>query len=191
MRHRRIGRKLGRNPKHQRALLRNLAISLILTERAVDDYDSPDEAPKRAGRIITTVPKAKELRPFIEKLITKAVRAQESINAAAELACKDEKYSPEWQAWREGDGWKEWCKASAPAIAARRQVYAKLNNREAVTLLFDVIAPRYVDRPGGYTRILKLSTPRLGDAGAQALIEFVGEDEFSNKKESPAIPTVE
>lgn len=191
MRHRRIGRKFGRNPSHQRALLRNLAISLILTERDVEDFDSKEQAPKKAGRIITTVPKAKELRPFIEKLITKAVRAQASIKAAEEHECKAEKNTAEWKTWREGEGWKEWVKASAPAIAARRAVYSKLNNREAVSLLFDVIAPRYVDRPGGYTRILKLAKPRLGDAGKQALIEFVGKDEFSNKKETPAIPTVE
>ncbi len=191
MRHRRIGRKFGRNPSHQRALLRSLAIALILTERDVEDYDTKEMAPKTKGRIITTVPKAKELRPFIEKLVTKAVHAQDSIAKAKELACKAEKNTAEWKAWRESDAWKEWVKASAPAVAARRAVYEKLDNREAVTLLFDVIAPRYVGRPGGYTRILKLAKPRLGDAGKQALIEFVGQDEYSNKKSAPAIPTVE
>jgi large subunit ribosomal protein L17 len=191
MRHRRIGRKFGRNPNHQRALLRSLAVALILTERDVDAFDKKEMAPKKAGRIVTTVPKAKELRPFIEKLITKAVHAQASIQAAEKLACKAEKNSSEWEAWRKGDGWKEWVKAGAPAVAARRAVFEKLNNREAVTLLFDVIAPRYVGRPGGYTRILKLAKPRLGDSGKQALIEFVGQNEYSNKKESPTIPTVE
>ncbi len=193
MRHRRIGRKFGRNPKHQRALLKALAISLILTERDREDYDTEAQAPKKAGRIITTLPKAKELRPYIEKLVTKAVKAQKSIDEAAALACKAEKGSDEWKAWRAGEGWKAWAKASAPAIAARRAVYAKLNSREAVSLLFDRIAPRYVseDRKGGYTRILKLATPRLGDSGQRALIEFVGENEYSNKKEASAIPTVE
>ncbi len=191
MRHRRIGRKFGRNPNHQRALLRNLAISLIMTERDVEDFDTKEMAPKKAGRIITTVPKAKELRPFIEKLVTKAVRAQAAINAAAAIEFKGDKRSPEYKAWRESDAWKEWVKASAPAVAARRAVYEKLNNREAVTLLFDVIAPRYVERAGGYTRILKLAKPRLGDAGKQALIEFVGKDEYSNSKATSSIPTVE
>lgn len=191
MRHRRIGRKFGRNPNHQRALVRNLAISLILTAREKDAYDDEKQAPKTAGRIITTVPKAKELRPFVEKLITKAVRAQAAIKAAEELACKAEKNTEEWKAWRNGEGWKAWVKASAPAIAARRAVYEKLNNREAVTLLFDTIAPRYVERAGGYTRILKLAKPRLGDAGKRALIEFVGENEYRNTKATSAIPTVE
>ena len=191
MRHRRTGRKFGRNPKHQRALLKNLAIALILTERDPEDFDSEKEAPKKAGRIITTLPKAKELRPYIEKLITKADKAQESIDKAEALACKAERGTEEWKAWRESDEWRAWAQAAAPAVAARRAVYAKLNSREAVALLFDRIAPRYVDRPGGYTRILKLATPRLGDAGKRAIIEFVGEDEYRNTKATSAIPTVE
>lgn len=191
MRHRRIGRKFGRNPNHQRALLRNLAISLILTERDVEDFDTKEQAPKTAGRITTTLPKAKELRPFIEKLITKAVRAQASIKAAEELACKAEKNTEEWKAWRQGEGWKAWVKASAPAVAARRAVYEKLNNREAVTLLFNRIAPRYVERCGGYTRIYKLAKPRLGDAGKQAIIEFVGENDRRNVVATSVVPTVE
>ncbi|MCF0234182.1 MAG: 50S ribosomal protein L17 [Thermoguttaceae bacterium] len=191
MRHRRIGKKFGRNPNHQRALLRNLAIALILTERDKSEYDSEAQAPKVAGRIITTLPKAKELRPFVEKLITKAVRAQQSIKAAADLACTAEKNSSEWKAWREGEGWKAWVQAAAPAVAARRAVYQKLDNRDAVRILFDKIAPRYVERAGGYTRILKLATPRLGDAGKRAIIEFVGENDKRNQKQAPALPTVE
>jgi len=191
MRHRRIGKKFGRNPNHQRALLKNLAIALILTERDVEDFDSKEKAPKKAGRIITTLPKAKELRPFVEKMVTKAIKAQKSIDEAEALACKAEKNSAEWKEWRNGEGWKNWVKASAPALAASRAVYQKLNNREAVCLLFDRIAPRYIDRQGGYTRILKLATPRLGDAGKRAIIEFVGEDEYRNSKAAPAIPTVE
>ncbi|MBQ9874280.1 MAG: 50S ribosomal protein L17 [Thermoguttaceae bacterium] len=191
MRHRRIGKKFGRNPKHQRALLKALAISLILTERDPEDYDSKEQAPKKAGRIITTLPKAKELRPYIEKLVTKAVKAQKSIAAAKELECKADRGTEEWKAWRNGEGWKAWVAASAPALAARRAVYAKLTSREAVTLLFDRIAPRYVERPGGYTRVLKLAKPRLGDAGDRAIIEFVGENEFRNSKATSAIPTVE
>ena len=192
MRHRRIGKKFGRNPKHQRALLKALAISLILTERDPESYKGEEQNPPKApGRIITTLPKAKELRPYIEKLITKAVKAQKSIDEAEALACTATRGSDEWKAWRGSDKWGEWVKASAPALAARRAVYAKLNSREAVSLLFDKIAPRYVDRQGGYTRILKLATPRLGDAGARAIIEFVGENEYRNTKETSAIPTVE
>ncbi len=191
MRHRRIGRKFGRNPKNQRALLKSLAIALILTERDPQDFLDEKQAPKTAGRIITTVPKAKELRPYIEKLVTKAIRAQKSIDEAAALACKADRGTAEWKAWREGEGWKNWVKASAPAVAARRAVYSKLGSRECVSLLFDKIAPRYVDRQGGYTRILKLAKPRLGDAGARAIIEFVGENEYRNTKATSVIPTVE
>lgn len=218
MRHRRIGRKFGRNPKHQRALLKALAISLIITERAPEDFDTEAQAPKKAGRIITTLPKAKELRPYVEKLLTKAIKAQESIEKAKSLAFTGEKYykvsvteekyrktgnitvtkevkktTKEYQEWRQSDAWKAWAQASAPAVAARRAVYAKLGSREAVDLLFDKIAPRFVgtDHKGGYTRILKLAKPRLGDAGQRALIEFIDATEYSNRKEVSAIPTVE
>ena len=112
MRHRRIGKKFGRNPKNQRALLKSLAIALIMTEREPEDFDSEKQAPKKAGRIITTLPKAKELRPYIEKLVTKAVRAQKSIDEAAALACSADKKTEEWKAWRSGEGWKNWVKAT-------------------------------------------------------------------------------
>lgn len=189
MRHRNKGRKLGRNPNHQRALLRMLASALILTEadvekgleyKAVDTYDSFEylrlgkdryqvqNAPKAKGRIVTTLPKAKELRPFVEKLITLAKNTVAASLNAKKLETTAKKGTPEWTAWAE---------AQAPCVDARRRAFAALRNKEAVTLLFDVIAPRYVDRNGGYTRILKLATPRLGDAGDRAIIEFVGQND--------------
>ena len=62
-----------------------------------------------------------------------------------------------------------------------------LGDKQAVQVLFDEVAPRFLDRPGGYTRILKLATPRLGDAGARAIIEFVGvHDRIVAKSEKPA-----
>lgn len=189
MQHRKVGRKLGRNPNHQRALLRNLAIALILTERDEDAFDSKEMAPKTAGRIITTQMKAKELRPFIEKCVTTAIKAQKSIQEAAQLECKAKRGSDEWKKWREGEGWKAWEKASAPAVAARRRVLQAIGSREAVALLFDKIAPRYMDRPGGYTRIMTLAKPRLGDAGKRAIIEFVGKND--KKKTASVIPSVE
>ena len=72
MRHRRKGRVLGRSPSHQRALLRNLASALFLTER---DAEDDDNKPKIAGRIVTTLPKAKEVRPFVEHCINIANRS--------------------------------------------------------------------------------------------------------------------
>ncbi|MBQ1456143.1 MAG: 50S ribosomal protein L17 [Thermoguttaceae bacterium] len=189
MKHRRIGRTLGRNPNHQRALLKNLASALILTERAKEDYDEESMAAKTPGRIITTQTKAKELRPYIEKCVTIAVKAQKSIEEAASLACTAKRVSDEWRAWRQGEGWKKWEKAAAPALAARRRALSMLGSREAVLLLFNVIAPRFVGRPGGYTRIMTLAKPRLGDAGKRAIIEFVGKNDRPKRK--AIVPTVE
>jgi large subunit ribosomal protein L17 len=64
----------------------------------------------------------------------------------------------------------------APAVKARRRVVQLLGDKKAARVLFERIAPRFMDRPGGYTRILKLATPRLGDAGPRALLEFVGNE---------------
>lgn len=116
MRHRKNGRKLNRTASHRRAMLRNMATSLFLHER-----------------IETTTAKAKELRPYAERLITLAKR---------------------------GD------------LHARRLAAAKVRDRAVVGKLFDELGPRYQDRPGGYTRILKLGA-RKGDAADMALIELV------------------
>ena len=62
----------------------------------------------------------------------------------------------------------------APVVAARRRLFRLLGDKAAVSVLFDTVAPRFVERPGGYTRILRLAKPRLGDAGARAILEFVG-----------------
>ena len=116
MRHRKKGRKLSRTASHRRATLRNMATSLF-----------------RHGRIETTTAKAKELRPFAERLITLAKR---------------------------GD------------LHARRLAARKIQDREVLGSLFDDIAPRFSERPGGYTRILKLGH-RRGDAAEMSLIELV------------------
>jgi large subunit ribosomal protein L17 len=171
MRHRRKGRKLGRAPSHQRALLRNLASALILTER---DAELDDNQPKVKGRIITTLQKAKEARPFVERLITIARRSLAARDAAQAHATDAKAHSEAWRAWRKGDGWRQWNQAIAPAVAARRRVFALLRDKQAVRILFDEIAPRFADRDGGYTRILRLAKPRLGDAGTRAILELVG-----------------
>ncbi len=179
MRHRNKGRKLGRHPNHQRALLRNLAAALILTE--LEDEDA-DNKPKVAGRIITTLPKAKEVRPLVEHCVTIARRALVHVEAAQRLAATADRNSQQWRAWREGDGWLEWNQAIAPVVAARRRALRLLGNKTAVKVLFAEIAPRYADRPGGYTRIMRLAKPRLGDGGTRAILEFVGQHDRVHKR---------
>jgi large subunit ribosomal protein L17 len=133
MRHRVAHRKLGRTTEHRIALLRNQAEALLWHER-----------------IETTVPKAKELRPFVEKLITIAKRGVKANDA------------------------------NGRTLTARRMVMRDVVNEDVVAKLFDQLAPRFMERPGGYTRILKLGH-RRGDAADVAQIELVG-SEFDPKK---------
>ena len=181
MRHRRSGRKLGRNPNHQRALLRNLASALILTER---DAEGEPNAPKVKGRIITTLPKAKEVRPLVERCITIARKALPHIEAAELLEPDAERGDDEWREWRKSPRWQEWNQTIAPAVAARRRTLRLLGDKQAVSVLFDDLAPRFADRDGGYTRILQLAGRRLGDAGTQAILEFVGTNDRQQRKAS-------
>jgi len=116
MRHRCANRKLGRTSEHRIATLRNLATALIEHER-----------------ITTTMGKAKELRPYAERLISKAQQN---------------------------------------TVHARRIVARDLHDRDIVKRLFDEIAPRFSDRPGGYTRVLR-TMPRRGDAAEMAIVELV------------------
>ncbi len=184
MRHRRKGRKLGRNPSHQRALLRNLASALLLTER---DAEFDANAPKVKGRIVTTLHKAKEVRPLVEKCVTIARRSLKHQDAADGLETDADRGSEGWRSWRQSEQWREWNNAIAPVVAARRRALRLLGDKQAVEILFDEIGPRFADRDGGYTRILKLATPRLGDAGARAILEFVGvNDRVRQKSEKPA-----
>ncbi len=194
MRHRKRGRILGRNPKHQRALLRSLASNLLLTERDPEDVRFLDleYEPKVKGRIITTLSKAKEARPLVEKCITIAkhgVKAQES---AAEFGTDAERGSDAWRTWRQGEQWRKWNAAMAPAVAARRRCITLLGNKQAVAVLFETVAPRFADRPGGYTRIVRLAIPRLGDAGTRAIFEFVGvRDRVVQRASKPAFDKAE
>jgi large subunit ribosomal protein L17 len=116
VRHRRSGRKLGRDASHRKALYANLASALI-----------------EHGRIKTTIAKAKEVRPIAEQMITLG---------------------------RRGD------------IAARRQALAYLRSQDVVHKLFSEVAPRFADRPGGYSRIVRLG-PRQGDSAEMAYLELV------------------
>jgi large subunit ribosomal protein L17 len=164
-------------------LLRNLASSLFLTEQTSEQ----DNAPKVKGRIVTTLHKAKEVRPLVERCITIARRSLPHIQAAAPLATKAARDSEEWKAWRQSDRWRTWNQTIAPAVAARRHALRLLGDKKAVKILFDQVAPRFAERPGGYTRILKLATPRLGDAGPRAILEFVGQhDRVVQRSPRPA-----
>jgi len=185
MRHRRRGRKLGRNPNHQRALLRSLASALILTER---DAEGEDNKPKVKGRIITTLPKAKEVRPLVEKCVAIACRAMPHQEAADKLGTTAARSTEKWKAWRASPQWREWCAAVAPVVAARRRALRLLGDKRAVRVLFEELAPRFAERTGGYTRVLRLAKPRLGDAGTRAILEFVGvHDRARRKAPKPSI----
>ncbi len=148
MRHKVAHRKLGRTSAHRAAVLRNLCTSLIEHER-----------------LITTLPKAKELRPFAEKVITLGKRglAADSPEKALHARRLASAYFYSGNTNRVPDGGYK--RPRAPRTAG---VFA-LNK------LFDEIATRYAERPGGYIRILKLG-PRKGDGAEMALIELIGSE---------------
>jgi large subunit ribosomal protein L17 len=128
MRHNVGHRKLGRVTEHRIAMLRNQAAALI-----------------RHERIQTTIPKAKELRPFVERLITIAKRG---------VTANDPK---------------------GKTLHARRMVAVEIQDKDVVSKLFDEVAPRFAERPGGYTRILRVGF-RRGDAAEIAQMELVGSE---------------
>lgn len=127
MRHGNAHRKLNRTAEHRKAMFANMCAALIKHEQ-----------------IITTLPKAKDLRPIVEKLVTLGKR---------------------------GD------------LHARRQAVAQMRDVEMVKKLFEVVGPRYKDRNGGYTRIIKAGF-RYGDSAPIAVIEFVDRDEDAKGKDS-------
>lgn len=162
---------MGRSSSHRKAMLRNLASGLILTERDAEFDENP---PETKGRVVTTLHKAKEVRPLVEKCVTIARRSLEHTKAARQYSTDAERNSDEWKEWRNSDQWQQWNRAIAPAVSARRRVLQLLGDKEAVSVLFEDIAPRFEERDGGYTRILRLARPRLGDGGTRAILEFVG-----------------
>src|SRR3954471_22604680 len=134
MRHRVAHRKLGRTTEHRIAMLRNQATALL-----------------RHEHLQTTVPKAKELRPFVERIITIPKRGL----AAGE--------------------------ANGHLLTAARLVMHDLQDRDVVSKLFDTVAPRFADRAGGYTRLLRVGF-RKGDAAELAQVELVGSEFDPNAK---------
>jgi large subunit ribosomal protein L17 len=166
-----------------------LASALFLTERDTDNikYVKLDSVPKVKGRVITTISKAKEVRPLVEKCVTIARNSITHTEAAREFETSAERGSEAWKSWRQSEEWQKWANAQAPVVAARRRCLQLLGDKSAVSVLFEEVAPRFVDRPGGYTRIVRLAEPRLGDAGTRAILEFVGvRDRVTEKSERPA-----
>lgn len=206
MRHQKRGRTLGRSPSHRKAMFRNMAASLFLTERSDEYWADVDEdlqtlRPKVKGRIVTTLPKAKEVRSLVEKCVTIGKRALPHLERARDLEPDAERNSDAWRTWRYGEpgepgkngknhygeGWLEWNQAMAPVVAARQRLYKILGDQVAVDIVLEVIAPRFEDRPGGYTRILRIAKPRLGDNGQQAILEFVrDEDKIAKASAKPS-----
>ena len=136
MRHLNAGRKLNRTSAHRQAMFANMACALIKHEQ-----------------IETTLPKAKELRPIVERLVTKA---------------------------KNGKG----------SLSARRLALSQIKDATMVTKLFDVLGPRYAERPGGYIRILK-SGNRFGDNAPTAVIEFVDRDVDAKGQDSGPVASEE
>src|ERR1700690_3681081 len=129
MRHRKRSRVLGRSPSHRKALLRNLASALFLTEMDKDDYLDEKQAPKVKGRIITTIQKAKEVRPLVERCISLACKAQEPLAEAKKLASTAERNSTEWRKWRKSKHWQQWAAAMAPVGKTRRRLITMLGRK--------------------------------------------------------------
>ena len=184
MRHRKRGRVLGRSPSHRKAMMKNLASALFLTERYAEDDENKPEV---KGRIVTTVAKAKEVRPLVEKCVTLACKALGQVENSKEHGTDAPRNSDTWKAWRKSPRWQKWAAAIAPAVASRRRLQQLLGDKTAVTVLLSTVAPRFRERRGGYTRIVKLAKPRLGDAGPRAILEFVGvRDRKVQRAEKPA-----
>lgn len=189
MRHRRKGRTLGRSPSHRKALLKNLASALFLTER---DATLDENAPKVTGRITTTLHKAKEVRPLVEKCITIAKKTIPAAEEAKKFETSADRGSDAYKAWRKSEDWQKWAQARASVVTAQRRVVQLIGDKQATRILFDTVAERFVDRPGGYTRVVRLATPRLGDAGERAILELVGRnDRVKRKAERPSFESDE
>lgn len=180
MRHRRKSRVLGRNSSHRRALLSNLASSLFLTTTGIAGQSNA----KVSGRIVTTLEKAKEVRPLIEKCITLAKNSLPSLEESDKYATSSSRGSEDYKRWRSSESWVNWCNARTPLVNAKRKALSILRDKRATEALFSYVAPMFTERPGGYTRIVRLASPRLGDGGTRAVIELVGKNDRIRKASS-------
>ena len=162
MRHRKAHRKLGRTSEHRMSMLRNLATSLI---------NSRDE------RVVTTLPKAKELRPFVERAITLSRRAANLEGDEAAIAGLHLR--------RQAAGYFHSGNFRAAILTGRRgQVRPpRTSGVAALRRLFDELGERYKDRPGGYTRIIKMGR-RAGDGAELAMLELLGNPREREQQEA-------
>lgn len=173
MRHRKAGFKLGRTRTHREAMLRNMAASLF-----------------EHGQIVTSVPKAKALQPFVEKIITKAKQGDlHSRRRVIQMLGRDRTafewlYTPknadEAEKQRVADQRERTEKFfDIPASdQVERNRYGELRKApKLVRHIFENVAPRFEDRQGGYTRIVRIGYHRLGDATEMCVIQFVGAEE--------------
>ena len=194
MRHRKRGRRLGRSSSHRKAMYRNMASSLFLTyrgEEVAEVYGYERKQP--AGRIVTTLEKAKEVRSLVEKCITIARKAKPHREASEAIVSPDKfgKGAESFSKKREPELWAQWSDARAPYVTAQRRCFQLLGSREAVALLFDVVVDEIGERTHGYTRIVRLATPRLGDAGTRAILEVVQDDKVRESYSSAEAPSLE
>ena len=194
MRHRKRGRRLGRSSSHRKAMYRNMASSLFLTyrgEEVAEVYGYERKQP--AGRIVTTLEKAKEVRSLVEKCITIARKAKPHREASEAIVSPDKfgKGTESFSKKREPELWAQWSDARAPYVTAQRRCFQLLGSREAVALLFDVVVDEIGERTHGYTRIVRLATPRLGDAGTRAILEVVQDDKVRESYSSAEAPALE
>ena len=173
MRHRKAGYKLGRTTAHRTAMLRNMAASLF-----------------EHGQITTTIPRAKALQPFVEKIVTKAKRGDLHSRRQVAAMLGGDRRAFAWshipkRATDEERSHVEELRGRAEqffdlpdADQVERNRYGELRAApKLVKHIFENVAPRFADRAGGYTRIVKLGYHRLGDAGELCVIQFVGAEE--------------
>ncbi|MEM1423752.1 MAG: 50S ribosomal protein L17 [Planctomycetota bacterium] len=173
MRHRKAGYKLGRTSAHRQAMLRNMAVSLF-----------------QYGQITTTVQKAKALQPFVEKIVTLAKRGD--LHARRQVVSKlggDKKafhwlYLPSDATEKEREivdnqaDMAEQFFDIPPRDAIERNRYGEVRKAPRIVgHIFENVAPRFKDREGGYTRIVRLGVRRIGDQGEICVIQFVGAED--------------
>lgn len=173
MRHRKAGYKLGRTTAHRKAMIRNLAASLF-----------------EHGQVTTTVTKAKAVQPFVEKIVTKAKRGDLHARRQVIAMLGGDRRAFDWMfvPKRATDDEKQQVESMRERASAffdipdssevERNRYGELRQApRLVRHIFENVAPRFTDRAGGYTRVIKLGRHRLGDGSELALIQFVGAED--------------